>query len=313
MSEDDEPVDTCCASCGIAEIDDMKLKECDGCDLVKYCSDECRENHKSEHEEYCKKRAAELRDELLFKQPESTHLGDCPICCLPMPLDNTKFVVYACCGKRICRGCWHANNTRGITPNHIVPFLPEMMACPFCRTATKSTKQTDKQLMKRAKANDPAALCLLGGKYNDKGYYSRAFECFTKAAELGEMPAHYELSSLYHFGQFVEKDEVKSVHHREEAAIGGHPGARYSLGAYESSNENFERAVKHWIIAATQGFDDSMEMVMVAFRRGLISKEDLASVLRAHKAAVDATRSPQRQAADDYFRNNELLHGSKKY
>ena len=35
-----------------------------------------------------RKRAAVLRDELLFKQPESSHLGDCPICCLPLPLDT---------------------------------------------------------------------------------------------------------------------------------------------------------------------------------------------------------------------------------
>ena len=54
----------CCASCGIAEIDDIKLKECGDCDLVRYCSDECLRDHKSEHKEECKKRAVELRDEL---------------------------------------------------------------------------------------------------------------------------------------------------------------------------------------------------------------------------------------------------------
>ena len=80
MREDDEEEknevvnncsSSCCASCGIAEIDDIKLKHCDGCDLVKYCSDACQRDQKSEHEEECKKRAAELRDELLFKQPEA--------------------------------------------------------------------------------------------------------------------------------------------------------------------------------------------------------------------------------------------------
>ena len=61
MSEDNEADTTtsCCASCGIAEVDDIKLKECDGCDLVRYCSDECQRNHKLEHEEACKQRAAE--------------------------------------------------------------------------------------------------------------------------------------------------------------------------------------------------------------------------------------------------------------
>jgi hypothetical protein len=37
----------CCASCGTAAVDDIKLKNCDGgCDLVKYCSDTCEANHR---------------------------------------------------------------------------------------------------------------------------------------------------------------------------------------------------------------------------------------------------------------------------
>ena len=112
MSQDniEEKADvSCCASCGKAEIDDIKLKDCDGCDLVRYCSDECMEDHKLQHKEDCKKRAAELRDELLFKQPESTHLGDCPICSLPLSVDPMKSIIYTCCSKLICKGCDHAN------------------------------------------------------------------------------------------------------------------------------------------------------------------------------------------------------------
>ena len=56
--------DICCASCGIAEVDDVKLKPCDGCDLVKYCSDTCKEDHRLQHETLCRERAAELRDEI---------------------------------------------------------------------------------------------------------------------------------------------------------------------------------------------------------------------------------------------------------
>eukprot|EP00984_Skeletonema_dohrnii_P017230 scaffold7802_cov115-Skeletonema_dohrnii-CCMP3373.AAC.1 len=68
-----------CASCGIAEVDDIKLKKCTACYLVKYCSVKCQRNHRPQHKRACKKRAAELRDEILFKQPESRDLGDCPI------------------------------------------------------------------------------------------------------------------------------------------------------------------------------------------------------------------------------------------
>ena len=197
-----------------------------------------------------------------------------------------------------------ANNKQGNTTNpEVFACLPGVFASPFCRNADsmKSKNQMDKQLMRRAKKNDPAALCVLGGKYESKGHYSRAFECYTKAAELGDMMAHYLLSALYHSGRFVEKDEGKMLYHVEEAAIGGHTEARYDLGLYESFNENYERGVKHLIIAATQGHNDSMKVLMEMFKDGLVQKENLASVLRAHKAAVDAAKSPQRQVADDFL------------
>ena len=55
----------------ISELDDVKLIDCADCKSVRYCSDNCREDHRLEHEAKCKERAAELRDEILFKQPES--------------------------------------------------------------------------------------------------------------------------------------------------------------------------------------------------------------------------------------------------
>ena len=73
--EEAEEGDMCCASCGRAEVDDIKLKECDACDLVRYCSENCKEEHRSQHEQECKERAVELRDEILFRQPDSTHRG----------------------------------------------------------------------------------------------------------------------------------------------------------------------------------------------------------------------------------------------
>ena len=64
-----------CASCGIAAVGDIKkLKFCDDCDLVKYCSDECQENHREQHDEECKQRKAELRGKHLFTQPDSSHM-----------------------------------------------------------------------------------------------------------------------------------------------------------------------------------------------------------------------------------------------
>ena len=301
---------SCCAFCGIAEIDDIKLMPCDGCDLVNYCSDDCKNNHKSEHEEACKKRAAELRDELLFMQPEGTHLGDCPICMLPVPLDEKKSGIHSCCGKVICHGCAIANDKRAME-------LRIENTCAFCREPFPKTEEEEyTQMMKRIEANDPAVMRLEGWRQYEKGEYRSAFEYFSKAAELHDAQAHGHLADMYHDGEGVEKDEGKMLYHLEEAAIGGLPIARHNLGVNELVHGNEERAVKHWIIAAKQGEDNSMKMLVKTFQKmeaikkkvvskdprakairakcELISKEVLADTLRAHKAAVDATKSKHR-------------------
>ena len=301
VDEEIEAVDTlcsCCASCGIAEIDDIKLNECDHCDLVRYCSDECQNNHKSEHEEECKKRAAELRDEILFKQPESTHLGDCPICRLPLSIDPTKSIMNRCCFKVICNGCSRANMIREIEGR-----LEH--TCAFCREPMPKTWEEEiKRRMKRIEANDPAAINEEGALRLCKRDFISAFEHCSKAAELGSVEAHYYLSVMYHEGHGVEKDEGEFKRNAEEAAIAGHPDARHDLGVHEWNNGNDDRAVKHWIIAATQGCDKSIKMLMKAFKEECLSKEDLAAALRAQKATADATKSPMREVADEIVRKS---------
>ena len=70
--------------------------------------------------------------------------------------------------------------------------------------------------------------------------------------------------------------------------------------------------MKHWIIAASQGHDKSIKTLMDEFRSGsgIVSKEDLAAALRAHQAAVDATKSPQREAAEEYCRSLASVVGA---
>ncbi len=297
MSDDNSMVMSCCASCGIAEIDDIKLKECSACDLVRYCSDACQLDNRSEHEEECKKRAAELRDELLFKQPESSHLGDCPICCVPLPIDISKTLIASCCSMTICKGCSYAYQMRAMEERKIGRL------CAFCRESVDITKEQSYKLrMKRVEANDPFALGQQGREEYDEGSYSGAFEYWTRAADSGDVDAHYRLAFLYLQGDGVEQDREKLMYHAEEAAIAGHPEARYLLGCVDSNSGNTDRAVKHWIIAAAHGHDYSTKELMVAFKEGLISKEDLAATLRTHQAAVDATKSPHREAEEEFRR-----------
>jgi tetratricopeptide (TPR) repeat protein len=286
----------CCANCGKAEIDNIKLKICTACKLVKYCSVDCQKNHRKQHKKACKKRAIEIHDDRLFRQPDESYLGECPICCLPLPLgqDISKWGLNSCCCKRICAGCEYANDKRedeaGLEHR-----------CPYCREPVpKTQEEVDKNLMKRVKANDPVALLQVGGMRYNEGDYEGALQYFTKAAALGDMPAHYNLSLMYQKGEGVEKDKKKEVYHLEEAAIGGHPQARFKLANHEGRNGRGDRTLKHFIIAANIGHDGALEMVKENFQRGFLSKEDFEAALRGHQAAVDATKSEQRDAAEEY-------------
>ena len=131
-----------------------------------------------------------------------------------------------------------------------------------------------------------------------EGDYDGALEYFTKAAELGDSEAHYQLASLYHDGRGVEKNMKKEVYHLEKAAIGGHPGARHNLGYYEWKSGNIERAVKHYVITANLGLEDSMKALWTHYSLGNITKEDLEATLRTHQAAIDEMKGSDRDAGE---------------
>ena len=296
MSQNSEKKDTmmCCASCGNAEGDGIQLRTCTACKSVRYCGVACQRNHRPKHKKACKKRAAELRDEILFKQPESSHHGDCPICLLPLPLDQEKCSFHDCCSKLVCKGCTYANTKR-----EVIERLRH--SCPFCRAYANSGGDRIQQMMKRAQANDPSALCFMGGERHEEGKYAESVDYYSRSAELGDANAHYNLAIMYETGQCVEKNEKKFLFHAEEAAIGGHPVARYHLAGYEERKFRNDRALKHLIIAANLGYDKSLQSLKTYYERGLLSKEDFGAALRAHHAAVDAMKSPQRDKAAELF------------
>jgi len=79
---------------------------------------------------------AELYDEKLFKDHPPPE--DCPICFLPLPLDDGQVTFEACCGKSICNGCIIAMNER-----------EGAKLCAFCRTpCAQSEEEYVKRIMK---------------------------------------------------------------------------------------------------------------------------------------------------------------------
>ena len=61
-------------------------------------------------------------------------------------------------------------------------------------------------------------------------------------------------------------------------------------------------------IAANLGDDASIDKLRMLYTAGILSKENFAAALRAHQAAVDETKSPQREAAEEFYRNQDKFH-----
>jgi TPR repeat protein len=240
-----------------------------------------------------------LHDKELFEQPDIIHMGECPLCCLPLSLYPEKSTLMGCCCKIICDGCNYANwrREREAGLEH---------RCAFCREpAPNSDEESEKQVMERVKKNDLNAMIHMGKKHHREGDFGKAFENYTKVAESGDAEAHACLGTLYLKGDGVEKDMNKAVYHFEQAAMGGDPGARSLLANYDMKNGRLERAAKHYIIAANLGHDNSLKLIKHLFVKGIVSKEDYAAALRGHQAAVDATKSAEREAAEAFRKARE--------
>ena len=204
-----------CANCGKGEEGSDSLKKCGACKMVKYCSRDCQKAHRSQHKRECRKRAAELHEEALFKQPPPEE--DCPICFLRVPTLSTGRRYNACCGKTICSGCVHAGALVG--DDHL---------CPFCRTpAATSDEENIKRIKKRVDMGDAQAIYSLACHYDEgkRGLSQdrdKALELWRRAGELGDAVSYCKIGNIYLQGRGVERnDEKKATQYWELAAMGG--------------------------------------------------------------------------------------------
>ncbi|EJK56138.1 hypothetical protein THAOC_24033 [Thalassiosira oceanica] len=259
--------------------------------LVKYCGVDCQRAHRKQHKGDCKQRAAELKDEQLYGQGQERSEDDfCPICSLLIPLpmhEHSGF--FACCAKKACHGCGLAAQRRGM-----------LESCPFCRTPDpKDNAPVLAQLQTRTDAKDPVATMFLASQYYYGSYglekdVPRAIELYTEAAEGGSAEAHAALGKMYYEGEGVEQNQSKGIGHWELAAMQGNVTARCSLGHHEFDEGNYERALRHYLISAKMGCDDSLKTIKNMFAAGLATREQYAGALRGYQVAVEEMKSPQR-------------------
>ena len=292
-----------CANCGKGEECSGDLKSCTACKLVKYCNRDCQIAHRPQHKKTCKKRASELHDEALFREPPHPH-GDCPICLLRLPTMDSGKMYMECCGKIICTGCFHAD-----VYDNLGNIIVEKM-CPFCRTPNPTSgEEVIKRLKKRMEVGDEYAFFMMGtyyygGEYDLPQDSSKAVKFWRKATKLGSAMAYNNIGSAYANGQCVERDAKMASHYFELAAMKGCVPARYNLGVDEYNAGNYDRALKHYMIAVRGGHTQSVKVIQQLYMNGHVAKDHYANALRSHQAYLNEVKSGQRDKAaafcDDY-------------
>ena len=118
---------------------------------------------------------------------------------------------------------------------------------------TKKTGRSRQEHNEKSR-NDPISLRQMGGKYYLERDYDSSFEYYSKAAELGEWCEFFFILFVSHWTRCCEGQEKGIV------SFGSGCHRRSSYREVQSCSEReekgrFERAVKHWIIAANLDLD----------------------------------------------------------
>ena len=283
--------------------------------LPSSASSEARPKHKKE----CKRRAAELFDEELFKDPPEG--PECPVCMLPLPFDGDHIHFGACCGKFICMGCMYAQIKEEILS---VKEDEDCGACTFCRTPPTSVeKEILDRLSKGVERNDAnsieqLAVYYMGGEMGLQQDSVKSMELLLKAGEHGCPNAYGSLGIFYCDSlellrcerveifqcKGVEKDKKKAKYYWELGAIGGDAFSRYNLALLEESNGDRIRAGKHFLICAKAGYEQSLQKLKLSFQHGYTTKDEYTGALRAYHKQHEDRKSAMRDEALDFRSSN---------
>ena len=249
----------------------------------------------------CQKRAAELFDEELFKDPPPRE--ECPICMLPLPFDADQHMFKTCCGMTICNGCILSQTREDVNSGK---ERKDVGACPFCRAhETENHEEVASRIntcidRKNGMAMTLAAKYCIFGEMGFPRDWARAHELLVESSKLGCAPAHYALGNMYNNGMGVGKDVKKAKHYYGLAAIGGHIDARHNVAAFEELAGNLERAYKHYVIGAKAGDEECLKKLKKGFQGGFVTKTVYTEALRCYQKQQEDTKSVMRDEALAY-------------
>jgi len=89
----------------------------------------------------------------------------------------------------------------------------------------------------------------------------------------------------------------KALQHYKLAAMGGNCTARHNLGVLEDQRDNTHIAMKHYMIAAKCGHENSLKMVKAGYKYYQVTKDEYLSTLSAYERFENNMKSEERAKA----------------
>ena len=249
--------------------------------------------------------------------PPHDECDECVLCCYPLPLQLNDSIYKSCCGETICLGCVVAQKRTLIIGTNVKKpikgskeeereFMTMLLSeqtcvCPFCRTGVpeNDTEFLERLYKQIGEYKDPKAMNMMGIFYlkGEQGLskdLKKAEEVFKQAYDLDDPVAAWNLVHLY--SEYIPDEDLK-MKYAEEGAKRGNLYCMNTLAIRAAQSGNHEEAKRQFMTAACSGNDEAMENVMLCYRKKILSKDDLATTLRAHKTINDAGMSEPREYA----------------
>ena len=267
----------------------------------------------------------------------------CPICFHVLP-HNDEFEYKYCCGRKICHGCIVGRERAGLQePGKVVEgetFGEEQFAligeegqftliwkfwlnvCPFCRHAGANSDEELLQLLydriqKRDERDYTTALIVLGNAHR-KGLYGlpqnikKGEELYQEAYDLDDPDAALKLAAYYTAHYPDQKEKQMEILRRGETL--GNIQCMETLACLAINANEYRDATRLLMKVASLGGDT--RNLIKCYRNKYMSKEDFATILRAHQAANDELKTERREFAMRYQafvkpKNSNLTHFHK--
>jgi len=244
---------------------------------------------------------AETADIDLFAPIIIKEREECPICMIPLPIDDIAMAFFECCGKRLCMGCVYKSKITDSRKNkNEVPKHEEK--CAFCRKPIVTAFKHRMKLLKKRIKNDDANACTVLAALHETGQAvlqsnTKSLEMYIRAAELGHVDAFAKLGYYYQDGIGVELDLSKAIEFYGVGAKKGSVNAHNQLAMFHGKNGDDCKSLKHLKVAASTGNQLSMDTLMMYYKAKAFSKEDLAQTLRSFQSSRNEMKSKDRDDA----------------